>query len=81
MNLGFHLAVNDDGLWSNRLMLETPDEIARLQHLLDRSAAGAGAHLRGIITDERRMNAEQVCQVLQGMRGRTPLPRGRSTSR
>jgi hypothetical protein len=38
-------------------MLETPDEIARLQHLLDRSAAGAGPHLRGIITDERRMSA------------------------
>jgi general stress protein 26 len=49
-------------------MLETPDEITRLQHLLDGSAAGAGPHLRGIITDERRMSAEQVCRVLQGMR-------------
>jgi nitroimidazol reductase NimA-like FMN-containing flavoprotein (pyridoxamine 5'-phosphate oxidase superfamily) len=49
-------------------MLETPEEIARLQELLDRSAAGAGPHLQGIITDQRRMNAEQVCQVLPGLR-------------
>jgi hypothetical protein len=31
-------------------MPETPDEIDQLQELLDRSAAGAGPHLRGIIT-------------------------------
>jgi hypothetical protein len=49
-------------------MLETPDDLAHLQQLLDRSAAGAGSHLRGIITDERRLTAERVCQILQGMR-------------
>ena len=49
-------------------MLETPDDVARLQQLLDRSAAGAGPHVRGIITDERRLSAERVCQILQGLR-------------
>ena len=49
-------------------MLETPDEIDRLQELLDRSAAGAGPHLRGIITDERRLSALRLCQILSGMR-------------
>jgi pyridoxamine 5'-phosphate oxidase-like protein len=49
-------------------MLETPDELDRLQQLLDRSADDAGAHLRGIITDDRRLSAAQVCQRLSGMR-------------
>ncbi|MGH3211052.1 MAG: pyridoxamine 5'-phosphate oxidase family protein, partial [Trebonia sp.] len=49
-------------------MLETPEEIDRLQGLLDRSAAAAGAHLRDIITDECRLSAAQVCGRLQGMR-------------
>jgi hypothetical protein len=49
-------------------MLETPEEIDRLQQLLDRSAAGAGPHLRGIITDERRLSAGQVVERLPGMR-------------
>jgi nitroimidazol reductase NimA-like FMN-containing flavoprotein (pyridoxamine 5'-phosphate oxidase superfamily) len=49
-------------------MRETPDDLARLQQLLDRSAAAAGPHLRGIITDERRLSAERICQILQGMR-------------
>jgi nitroimidazol reductase NimA-like FMN-containing flavoprotein (pyridoxamine 5'-phosphate oxidase superfamily) len=40
----------------------------RLQELMDRSAAVAGSHLRGIITGERRLTARQVCQRLQGMR-------------
>jgi len=48
-------------------MLETPVEIDRLQQLLDRSAAGGGAHLRGIITDERRLSAAQVIERLYGM--------------
>jgi hypothetical protein len=48
-------------------MYETPDEFNRLQHVLDRSAAGAGPHLRSIITDERRLRAEQLCTRLQGM--------------
>jgi nitroimidazol reductase NimA-like FMN-containing flavoprotein (pyridoxamine 5'-phosphate oxidase superfamily) len=49
-------------------MRETPDDIERLQQLLDRSAAGAGPHLRGIITEERRLDAVQLCQILQGLR-------------
>ena len=49
-------------------MLENPAEIDRLQQLLDRSAAGAGSHLRGIITDERRLSATQLTERLQGMR-------------
>lgn len=48
-------------------MLESVEELDRLQQLLDDSAAGAGPHLRGIITDDRRLTAEQVCQRLQGM--------------
>lgn len=49
-------------------MHETPDELARLQRLLDDSMAGAGPHLRSIITDERRLDAEALCRQLQGMR-------------
>jgi Pyridoxamine 5'-phosphate oxidase len=49
-------------------MLESPEEIGRLQDLLDRSATGAGPHLRDIITDERRLSAARVCELLQGMR-------------
>jgi len=49
-------------------MLETPEEIDRLQQLLDRSAAGAGPHLAGIITGERRLPAAQLTGRLQGMR-------------
>jgi hypothetical protein len=49
-------------------VLETPEEIDRLQELLDRSAAAAGAHLKDIISDDRRLSAAQVCQRLQGMR-------------
>jgi hypothetical protein len=48
-------------------MLETPEEIEELQHLLDESAAVAGPHLRGIITDERRLSAPEVSRRLQGM--------------
>jgi hypothetical protein len=49
-------------------MLETPGEMDGLQHLLDRSAVAAGSHLRGIITDDRRLSAAQVCRLLQGLR-------------
>jgi hypothetical protein len=48
-------------------MHETPSDLASLQDLLDRSAAGAGAHLRSIITPERRLTADQVCSRLTGM--------------
>jgi hypothetical protein len=49
-------------------VLETPEEIEELQRLLDRSAAGAGPHMRDIITGERRLSAQQLCDRLQGMR-------------
>jgi uncharacterized pyridoxamine 5'-phosphate oxidase family protein len=49
-------------------MLETPEELDNLQQVLDRSAAGAGPHLRDIITDERRLSAAQLCEKLHGMR-------------
>jgi hypothetical protein len=49
-------------------MLETEEEIDRLQRLLDASAQDAGSHLRSIITDDRRLSAVQVCRRLQGMR-------------
>ena len=48
-------------------MHETPEEIAALQALLDRSFDGAGEHYRRITTDERRVSAEQLCERLQGM--------------
>jgi predicted nucleotidyltransferase len=57
-----------EDLCSNRHVLETPEEIERLQRLLDRSAAGAGPHMRGIITDDRRLSATQLCELLHGMR-------------
>jgi Pyridoxamine 5'-phosphate oxidase len=49
-------------------MRETPEELDDLQQLLDRSAAGAGEHLRGIITGERRLAAAQLTGQLPGMR-------------
>jgi hypothetical protein len=49
-------------------MLETPDELAALQVLLDASMATAGPHLRDIITDERRLSAQELTLRLPGMR-------------
>lgn len=49
-------------------MHETDDDLAGLQALLDRSDRAAGAHLRSIITAERRLSAEQVAARLTGMR-------------
>jgi hypothetical protein len=49
-------------------MLETPEEIEALQRLLDQSMAAAGPHLRGIITADNRLTAQQVCEYLTGMR-------------
>jgi nitroimidazol reductase NimA-like FMN-containing flavoprotein (pyridoxamine 5'-phosphate oxidase superfamily) len=48
-------------------MHETPADIKAIQELLDRSFAGAGAHLKRIITPERRMSAEEVAERLTGM--------------
>jgi len=49
-------------------MLETAEELGNLQRLLDSSMAGAGEHLRGIITGERRLSAADLAGRLQGMR-------------
>jgi general stress protein 26 len=49
-------------------MLETPEEFARLQDLLDVSMTAAGPHLRDIISDERRLTAQALSERLPGMR-------------
>jgi Pyridoxamine 5'-phosphate oxidase len=49
-------------------MRETSEELDRLQALLDASAATAGAHLRSILTEERRLDARQLSAALKGMR-------------
>lgn len=48
-------------------MLESPDELAALQSLLDRSIATAGPHLREIFTDEVLMSAGEVVARMRGM--------------
>jgi len=42
-------------------------DLARLQRLLDLSMAGAGPHLRRIVTPERRLDAAELCRRLAGM--------------
>lgn len=49
-------------------MLETPEEIAGLQALLDASHASATQHLRGIINDDRMLTAWDIVAVLTGMK-------------
>jgi nitroimidazol reductase NimA-like FMN-containing flavoprotein (pyridoxamine 5'-phosphate oxidase superfamily) len=49
-------------------MHESPTDIATLQELLDRSYADAGEHLLRIHTPERRLRAEQLVELLSGMR-------------
>jgi hypothetical protein len=49
-------------------MLETREELAQLQELMDASMAAAGPHLSAIITAERRLTAAQLCEQLTGMR-------------
>jgi hypothetical protein len=49
-------------------MYESSEELDRLQRLMDASARRAGSHLRGIITDERRLDAASLCARLSGMR-------------
>jgi hypothetical protein len=46
---------------------ESPDDLAALQELLDRSYENAGAHLLSIHTPERRLDAAQVAERLTGM--------------
>jgi hypothetical protein len=49
-------------------MFETPEELARLQALLDGSHARSTEHLRGIIHGDRTLGAEQVAGLLTGMK-------------
>ena len=49
-------------------MHESPQELERLQQILDESAAAAGPHLRGVIDEERRVDAVSLCNRMQGMR-------------
>lgn len=49
-------------------MLETPEELRELQVLLDRSHDRGGAHLVSIVTDERRLSAQQLANYLQGVK-------------
>jgi len=46
---------------------ESPDDLARLQALLDASYAAAGPHLLRIHDPERRLDAGHVADRLQGM--------------
>lgn len=48
-------------------MRETPDDVARLQALLDESYAAAGPHLASIHTTDARLTAEEVVAQLRGM--------------
>lgn len=48
-------------------MRETPEDIRRLQALLDRSYARAGAHLSSIHTAEARVTADDLVTRLDGM--------------
>jgi hypothetical protein len=49
-------------------MNETPDDLDRLQRLLDESYAAGGAHLREVITPERRLDATSLAARLDGMK-------------
>ncbi len=49
-------------------MHETAEDLAALQRLLDQSYAGAGGHLRRVITPERRLDAPALCARLTGVR-------------
>jgi general stress protein 26 len=48
-------------------MFETAAELAGLQHLLDRSYAAGGAHLRSIHSPRARLDADALVRRLQGM--------------
>jgi nitroimidazol reductase NimA-like FMN-containing flavoprotein (pyridoxamine 5'-phosphate oxidase superfamily) len=47
---------------------ESPEDLERLQQLLDASYAAAGPHLREVTTPERRLDVEHLCRELTGMR-------------
>jgi general stress protein 26 len=49
-------------------VLETHQELAALQELLDASMTTAGPNAREIIGEERRLDAVELTEMLQGMR-------------
>jgi hypothetical protein len=48
-------------------MHESAEDLAALEDLLDASYAAAGAHLRSIITPQRRVDVEELVERLRGM--------------
>ncbi|HEV7933240.1 MAG TPA: pyridoxamine 5'-phosphate oxidase family protein [Actinomadura sp.] len=46
---------------------ETPSDLIWLQRMLDDSHARAGAHLRSIITEDRRVDAARLADELRGV--------------
>lgn len=61
------VVVTRPGTWFACGMHESDADIARLQALIDRSYATAGAHLLSIHTPERRLSAERVAARLADM--------------
>ena len=49
-------------------MRETPEEVAELQRLIDRTFANINRHFAAIVTPQRRLTAQQVVTHLQGTR-------------
>jgi hypothetical protein len=49
-------------------MKETPEELAALQALLDRSHARSSEHLKSIIDDGRTLSAREIAGLMTGMR-------------
>jgi pyridoxine/pyridoxamine 5'-phosphate oxidase len=49
-------------------MKETSEEVGELQRLLEAAYERSTEHLREIISDERRLTAAELVEVLQGMR-------------
>ena len=49
------------------MALETPDDLSRLQALLDRSMAAAGPHLRSIYSATPPIPADELVSFLPGM--------------
>lgn len=48
-------------------MHETEADLEALQRLLDESDARGGPHLRSIFTEERRIPADELCELLTGV--------------
>ena len=59
-------------------MHESPDDLKHLQTLLDESHRSMGGHMRDILTPERRLTADRLADMLQGMRSQA-LELGRAT--